>query len=132
MYIFKQTPFMPHLRKSTHKGTYNYVGTRNLRIPFTQRCFRLSFVEIGPVVLENKIFKICQFCNYLLLEKGGGALHLNKLVLESPLSKDAFCLVWMKLAKWFWRRRWKCENFATMTRTTTTMTTKTTAFYQVG
>ena len=41
-----------------------------------------SLVEIGPVVLEKKIFKFRQYifaiCNYLPLEKGG-ALHLNKL-----------------------------------------------------
>ena len=42
------------------------------------------------------------FRNYLPLKKGGG-LHLNKLESSSP--KDAFCQVWMKLAQWFWRRR---------------------------
>ena len=42
------------------------------------------------------------FRYYLPLEKGG-ALHLNKL--ESPLPKDALCQVWLKLAQWFWRRR---------------------------
>ena len=42
------------------------------------------------------------FHNYLPLEKGG-ALHLNKL--ESPSPKDALCQVWLKLAQWFWRRR---------------------------
>ena len=31
------------------------------------------------------------------------ALCLNKL--ESPLLKDALCQVWLKLAQWFWRRR---------------------------
>ena len=36
------------------------------------------------------------------LEKGG-ALHLNKL--ESHTPKDALCQVWLKLAQWFWRRR---------------------------
>ena len=30
-------------------------------------------------------------------------LHLKKR--ESPSSKDALCQVWLKLAKWFWRRR---------------------------
>ena len=30
-------------------------------------------------------------------------LHLNKL--ESPSPKDALCQVWLKLAQWFWRRR---------------------------
>ena len=29
-------------------------------------------------------------------------LHLNKL--ESPSPKDALCQVWLKLARWFWRR----------------------------
>ena len=48
------------------------------------------------------------FPNYLPFEKGG-ALHLNKL--ESPLPKDALCQVWLKLAQWFWRKRWKCEKF---------------------
>ena len=46
--------------------------------------------------------------NYLPLEKGG-TFHLNKL--ESPSPKDALCQVWLKLAQWFWRRRWKCEKF---------------------
>ena len=42
------------------------------------------------------------FRNYLPLEKGG-ALHLNKF--ESPSPKDALCQVWLKMAQWFWRRR---------------------------
>ena len=37
------------------------------------------------------------------------ALHLFKLVSPSP--KDTLCQVWLKLAQWFWRRRWKCEQF---------------------
>ena len=60
------------------------------------------------------------FRNYFPLEKGG-ALHLNKL--ESPQPKDALCQVWLKLAKWFWTRRWKCEKFTTTPTTTTTTTT---------
>ena len=32
-----------------------------------------------------------------------GALHLNKLESSSP--KDTLCQVWLKLAQWFWRRR---------------------------
>ena len=65
----------------------------------------LSLVEIGPVVME-KIFQIRQyifeFRNYLPLETCG-PLHLNKL--EFPSHKDALCQVWLKLAQWFWRRR---------------------------
>ena len=42
------------------------------------------------------------FRNYLPLEKGG-ALDLNKP--ESPSPKNALCQVWLKLAQWFWKRR---------------------------
>ena len=55
-----------------------------------------------------------QFRNYFPLEKDG-TLNLNKH--ESPSSKDALCQVWLKLAHWFWRRRWKFEKFTTMTTT---------------
>ena len=84
-------------------------------IPFTQRCFVPKLVEIGPVVLEKKIskFRKCVFSlfhNYLPLQRGR-SLHLNKL--ESPSPKNALCQVWMKLAQWFWRRRWKCESLQT-------------------
>ena len=65
-----------------------------------------SLVGIDPGVLE-KIFKFPQctnslFRHYFPLEKSV-ALRLNKL--ESPSPKDAFCQVWLKLAQWFWRRR---------------------------
>ena len=53
-------------------------------------------------------FKFSLFRNYLPLEKGG-APHLNKL--ESPSPRDTLCQVWLKLAQWIWRRRWKCEKF---------------------
>ena len=42
------------------------------------------------------------FRNYLPFEKGV-AHHLNKF--ESPLTKNAFCQVWLKLDQLFWRRR---------------------------
>ena len=42
------------------------------------------------------------FRNYLPLEKSR-ALHLNKI--ESCTPKDDLCQVWLKLAQWFWRRR---------------------------
>ena len=48
------------------------------------------------------------FPNYLPFGKGV-AIHLNNL--ESPSPKDALSQVWLKLAQWFWRRRWKCEKF---------------------
>ena len=39
------------------------------------------------------------------MEKGV-VLHLNKL--ESPLPKDALSQDWLKLAQWFWRKRFVC------------------------
>ena len=76
-------------------------------IPFTQGCFVPSLVKISQVVLEKKMFfnfvnVFSLFLNYLPLEKGG-ALHLNKV--EYPSPKDAMCQIWLKLAQWFWRRR---------------------------
>ena len=45
---------------------------------------------------------ILLFLNYLPFEKGV-AHHLNKI--ESPSPKIALCQIWLKLAQWFWRRR---------------------------
>ena len=28
-----------------------------------------------------------------------------RIIIESPSPKDALCQVWLKLAQWFWRRR---------------------------
>ena len=60
-------------------------------IPLTQGCVVPSLVEIGPVVLEKKIFKFCQYISlfryYLPFEKGW-ALCMNKL--ESPYQRMLF------------------------------------------
>ena len=41
------------------------------------------------------------FCYYMYMY-----LPLVKdVALQSPLSMDTFCKVWLKLAQWFWRRR---------------------------
>ena len=50
----------------------------------------------------NFINEFLLFLNNLPLEKDRDLL-LNKL--KSPLSKDALCQVWLKLAERFWRRR---------------------------
>ena len=49
------------------------------------------------------IFNIILYFRYCLPLDRGVALHLNKL--ESPPPKDALCQIWLKLAMWFWRRR---------------------------
>ena len=60
------------------------------------------------------------FHNFVIMSpwKKDVALYLNKFNFPSP--KDALCQVWLKLAQWFVRRRWKCEQFTTTTTTTTT------------
>ena len=58
--------------------------------------------------LKNFINVFLLFRYYLPLEKDR-VLHLKKL--ESPSPKDALCQVWLKLAQWFWRGRWKCEKW---------------------
>ena len=86
-------------------------------LPFSQGWFLLSLVEIYLVVLEKKVFKICLcilaiFSYYLPFEKDG-THHLNRF--DSLAPKDHLCQVWLNLAPWFWRRRWKCEMFTTTT-----------------
>ena len=78
-------------------------------IPFTQGCFVWNWPSSGEEdFLISSMYLYYPFPNYLPLKKGG-ALHFNKLESRSP--KDAFWQVWLKLAQWFWRRRWKCKKF---------------------
>ena len=89
---------------------WEFIGSsfekKNLESPSSkdalcQDCLKLAqwFWRRGFFTFFN-IFLL--FRNYLPLEKDR-ALHLNKL--ESPSPKDALCQVWLKLAQWFWRRR---------------------------
>jgi hypothetical protein len=64
-----------------------------------------NLIDFGLLVLE-KIFQNFQ-CNITLsllspLENSY-PLHFKKI--ESPSPKDNSCQVWLKLAQWFWRRR---------------------------
>ena len=70
------------------------------RLKLTQRFWRIRYLNFVNV------FSL--FRNHLPLEKGV-ALHLNKF--ESPLSKDALCQVWLKLAQWFWGRFFNFVNY---------------------
>ena len=69
-------------------------------LKLSQWCLRRSF-QISSMYFRYYI------CNYLQLEKGM-AHYLNKLAYPSPT--DALCWVWLKLAQWILRRRWKCES----------------------
>ena len=96
-----------HLKKLESPSPENALCQDWLKLAqwFWRRRF-LNFVNV-----------LSLFRNYLPLEKGG-TFHLHKL--ESPSPRDALYQVWLKLAQWFWRRRWKCEKFTTTTTSTTT------------
>ena len=78
----------------------------SLFVSFTQGCFLPSLVESDPMVLQKNIFRFrqCLFRNYLPPWKQ--ALPFS---LESLAPKDTLCRVWLKLAQWFWKRRF--SNF---------------------
>ena len=59
--------------------------------------------------------KIFSFLSYYLPLKKGMVPHLKKL--ESRLSKNGFVSSFIKIVRWFWRRRRKCEKFMTTTTT---------------
>ena len=83
-----------HLKKLESSSPRDTLCQVWLKLDHSSRFWRrrfLNFINVFPI-----------FCNYLSWEKGG-ALYLNKL--ESPSPKNALCQVWLKLAQWFWRRR---------------------------
>ena len=98
----------------------------SLRIFFSrQRILLLYFTTIfsGKGKWHSTWVKLNSFCLrmsflYHLLWEREVPLSLSKL--EFSLSKNVLCQVWLKLATWFWRRRWKCEKLSTTTTTTTT------------
>ena len=104
-----------HQRKQFKSiNTYDYVITLikrrknniNLESPSPKDALCRVWLKLAQWFWRRKFFNFVLvfslFRNYLPLEKGG-ALHLNRL--ESPLPRDTLCQVWMKLAQWFWRRR---------------------------
>ena len=71
-------------------------------IPFTQGCIVPSLVEIGPMVMEKKIFKFRQYIFDIseLSSLGKGLyLHLNNL--EGPSPRDELLQIWLTFHGWF-------------------------------
>ena len=69
-----------------------------------QGCLVPRLVEIRSLDLEKNEFK-CQQCIFSIISpsKKGVAPHLYKL--ELPLPKNVLYQIWLKLALWFWERR---------------------------
>ena len=103
----------PGEEKTYHLLVENWMALTTLSF-FTQRCFMPSLVEIGTEVLEKKILNFLYvfslFRNYF---------PLKKIKFLSP--KDAFCQVWLKLTKWFWRRVLNFVNVLLLFRNYTTL-----------
>ena len=59
-------------------------------IPFTQRCFVSSLVEIGPVVLEKKIFKFFMYFCYFVFISPWKRAWLFILTNLNPLTQGCF------------------------------------------
>ena len=84
--------FGPSLNKLIYPSSRNALCQVWLKLAhwFWRRRF-LNFVDVFSL-----------FQNHLPLEKRE-ALHLNKLIYPSP--KEDLCQIKLKLAQWFWRRR---------------------------
>ena len=79
---------------------------KNLESPSPKEALCQDWLKLAQWFWRRIFFNFVNvftlFLNYLPLEKGG-VLQLNKL--ESPSPEDALCQVWLKLAQWFWGRR---------------------------
>ena len=69
------------------------------------------WLKLTPWFWRRRFLKVVNlsllFPNYLPFWIGL-ALHLKKP--ESPLPRDSFYQIWLKLVQWFWRRILKCEK----------------------
>jgi hypothetical protein len=84
-----------HMNKSESPSPKDDLGQVWLKL--AQWFWRRRFFCIFSVFLH--------FCYYLPLKVTNGH-HMNKS--ESPSPKDDLGQVWLKLAQWFWRRRFFC------------------------
>ena len=124
---FRQCIFAILLLSFLGKG--NGPSIEQTWIPFKQGCFVPKLFEIGPVVLEKKIFKVCQYCVFLLfsyylpLEKGVALYQANLNPLQTRISCAQFGWNWLSgsgeedeklksLRQRGWERRWcTTDNF---------------------
>ena len=86
----------------------------NLEFPLPKDDLYQVWLKLACWFWRRRFLKIFSefslFCYYLPFEMDN-PLHLNNL--ESPPPNDDLCQVWLKLAKWFWRRSRKCKSLQT-------------------
>ena len=78
---------------------YKHSTLKNNKRPMGHIVLRKQFKSINT---DDYIITGEKNTQYLLFEIWM-VLYLNKL--DSPSPKDALCQVWLKLAQWFWKRR---------------------------
>ena len=80
---------------------------KKLESPSPKEAYDQVWLKLAQWFWRRRFFNFVNvfslFRNYLPLEKGGD-LHLYKL--ESPLPKNTLCQNWLKLAQWFWKKRY--------------------------
>ena len=107
--IFKSCQFIFIISELSPLWEGRGSSFKQILIPFTQEYILPNLVEIGPVVLEKKIWTSCQFIFIISqlspLWERCGPLFEQTWILFTQGYLVPF------LAQWFWWRRWKCEQF---------------------
>ena len=101
MLIYK---YEPNLTRSRCKLSYYQVTVNAL----------CQFGWNWPRVCGEEDWQWIRFSNFLIISPWKKAWPFIWTELVIPvLPIDALCQVWLKLARWFRRIRWKCENLRT-------------------
>ena len=82
-----------------------------LKFPLPKDALYRVWLKLVRLFLRRRFLKFRQCILAILLSPLGKGRTLRLNEIESFLSKDALWQVWLKLAQWFWRRRWTCEKF---------------------
>ena len=101
---FWNTRLIYQITRGPLATSLNKLESPLLKDALYQVWLKLPFGSWEKKFISSMYFSLFRY--YLPLKKGV-ALQSNKL--ESPSPKDALCQVWLKLAQWFLRRRWKWE-----------------------
>ena len=116
--IFK---FLYFIIISPDKRQWSFIWTNLNPLYWRMLCTKFGWNRPSGSCEEDffNLDNVFSLFPYSPLRKGQGP-SFEKL--EIPSTKDILCQVWLKLAKWLWRIRWKCEKFTTPpTMMTTTM-----------
>ena len=80
-------------------------------IPFTKRCFVLSLVEIGPLVLQKMILNLSMYFRYFVMispwKRAGPFIWTNL----NPLHPRMLCAKFIHSFKWPLRLNWLIDLF---------------------